>query len=120
MTTPTGSRARVSRALAWPLIALVRGYQVLVSPLLPQSCRYYPSCSHYGLTALRRFGVVRGTYLTVHRLVRCHPWSAGGIDHVPATWAERGSPELTLPSHLQGDTHDHGAAGATDRRTSLL
>ena len=57
------------KVLALPLIGLVRGYQLLVSPLLPQSCRYFPSCSAYGLTALPRFGLVRGSYQTVHRIV---------------------------------------------------
>ncbi|SMC63756.1 membrane protein insertion efficiency factor YidD [Janibacter indicus] len=104
--------------LAQPLIWLVRGYQVLVSPLLPQSCRYFPSCSAYGLTALRRFGLVRGGYLTVHRIVRCNPWSAGGIDHVPETWAQRGSPDLARPRFADVEGHDDGVGtDATDRRT---
>ena len=105
------------KILAMPLVWLVRAYQVLISPLLPQSCRYYPSCSAYGVTALQRFGLVRGGYLTVHRLLRCHPWCAGGIDHVPTTWAERGSPELAKPQLAEVPAHDHGATGVTDRRT---
>lgn len=109
--------SRVSRYLALPLVGLVRVYQLLVSPLLPPSCRYFPSCSSYGLTSLQRFGLLKGTYLTLHRLARCHPWSAGGIDHVPDTWAERGSPELTRPRLGDHDGPDHGADGATDRRT---
>lgn len=83
--------------LSAPFVLLVRGYQRLVSPLLPASCRYYPTCSAYAVTALRRFGPVRGGYLLLHRLGRCHPWSAGGIDFVPETWAERGSPDLRRP-----------------------
>ena len=72
------------RALALPLILLVRAYQRLISPLLPPSCRYYPSCSAYAVTALERFGPLRGTWLALRRLGRCHPWSDGGVDHVPA------------------------------------
>ncbi len=74
----------VRRALALPLILLVRAYQRLISPLLPPSCRYYPSCSAYAVTALERFGPVQGTWLALRRLGRCHPWSDGGVDHVPA------------------------------------
>ncbi len=65
------------------LIGLVRLYQRLVSPLLPPSCRFYPSCSAYAVEALRRHGALRGTWLTVRRLGRCHPFHPGGIDPVP-------------------------------------
>ena len=106
------------RFLALPLIWLVRGYQLLVSPVLPPSCRYFPSCSAYGVTALQRFGLVRGGYLTVRRLLRCNPWSAGGIDHVPETWAQRGSPDLATPRYADVEEHDDGVdTDATDRRT---
>lgn len=66
------------------LMALVRGYQLFVSPLFAGSCRFYPSCSAYGLEALRVHGAVRGTWLTVRRLLRCHPWNPGGVDEVPS------------------------------------
>ena len=69
--------------LARPLVWLVRLYQWTISPLLGPVCRYYPSCSAYGVTALERHGPVRGTWLTVRRVLRCHPWAAGGVDHVP-------------------------------------
>lgn len=68
---------------AVPLVVLVRAYQIFVSPLLPSTCRFYPSCSAYSLIALRRFGAIRGTWLTVRRIGRCHPWNPGGVDHVP-------------------------------------
>ena len=71
------------RALALPLILLVRAYQLLISPLTPPSCRFYPSCSAYAVTALERFGPVKGTWLAVRRLLRCHPWNPAGVDHVP-------------------------------------
>ena len=76
------------KALALPLIGLVRLYQLTISPLLPPSCRYYPSCSAYAVTALTRFGPLKGTWLAVRRLGTCHPWSAGGVDHVPARRGE--------------------------------
>ncbi len=65
------------------LVLLVRAYQRLVSPLLPPSCRFYPSCSAYAVTALERHGALRGTWLTARRLARCHPFHPGGIDPVP-------------------------------------
>lgn len=65
------------------LIGLVRLYQLAVSPLLPPSCRFYPSCSAYAAEALRRHGAARGSWLAVRRLARCHPFCEGGIDPVP-------------------------------------
>ena len=62
---------------------VVRGYQVILSPLLPASCRYYPSCSAYAIEALERHGAARGGWLTLKRLGRCHPFRPGGYDPVP-------------------------------------
>jgi uncharacterized protein len=64
-------------------VGLIRLYQVALSPLLGQRCRYYPSCSQYSLEAIRTFGPIKGLVLTVWRVLRCNPWSAGGIDQVP-------------------------------------
>lgn len=69
--------------VASPAIALIRAYQLVLSPMRPQTCRFYPSCSAYALTAIRRFGLVRGSWLATRRLLRCHPWNPGGVDHVP-------------------------------------
>ncbi|MFZ5776306.1 MAG: membrane protein insertion efficiency factor YidD [Thermodesulfobacteriota bacterium] len=64
-------------------IALVRWYQLLLSPVLPPSCRFYPTCSHYAIEAFSRHGAWRGLFLTIHRLLRCHPFHPGGFDPVP-------------------------------------
>lgn len=64
------------------LIALIRGYQLAVSPLLPPSCRYQPTCSEYALEAIKKYGAVRGSYLGARRLLRCHPFHPGGYDPV--------------------------------------
>jgi putative membrane protein insertion efficiency factor len=62
---------------------LIRGYQILLSPLLGANCRYYPSCSQYTLEAVELHGVLRGLWLGVRRIVRCHPFHPGGYDPVP-------------------------------------
>lgn len=70
-------------APAQAMVALVRAYQWLVSPLLRPSCRFYPSCSAYAATALQRHGALRGGWLAARRLARCHPLHPGGVDPVP-------------------------------------
>jgi putative membrane protein insertion efficiency factor len=65
------------------LIWVIRAYQFAISPMLGQTCRYYPSCSTYALQAIERHGVIKGSWLAVRRLARCHPWAPGGVDHVP-------------------------------------
>ena len=67
----------------WPLIALLRIYQLLVSPWLGRRCRFHPSCSQYTIEALQRHGALRGSWLGLRRLLRCHPWNPGGFDPVP-------------------------------------
>ena len=62
---------------------LIRLYQIAVSPLLPPACRFYPSCSQYALEAVRRHGALRGGWLALARLARCHPLHPGGVDFVP-------------------------------------
>jgi putative membrane protein insertion efficiency factor len=68
----------------WVLIGLLRVYRLAISPLYGQVCRYHPSCSAYALDAVTVHGSLRGSWLTVRRLLRCHPWAAGGYDPVPA------------------------------------
>lgn len=65
------------------LIGLIRVYQLLLSPLIGARCRFHPSCSQYTIEAIRMHGVGRGGYLALRRLLRCHPWHAGGPDPVP-------------------------------------
>lgn len=62
------------------LLAVVRGYQLVLSPWLPRSCRYSPTCSEYALQAIRRYGPLVGGWKAARRITRCHPWSAGGWD----------------------------------------
>jgi putative membrane protein insertion efficiency factor len=65
------------------LIVAIEGYRHLVSPFLGQRCRFYPSCSAYAVGAIQTHGATRGLWLAARRLVRCHPWNAGGVDPVP-------------------------------------
>ena len=65
------------------LIAIIKFYKYFISPLLGSNCRFYPSCSTYSLEALQRHGAVAGSYLTLRRLLKCHPFHEGGIDPVP-------------------------------------
>jgi putative membrane protein insertion efficiency factor len=74
----------VRRLVALPAIWLIRVYQLVLSPMRPPTCRFYPSCSTYALTAIERFGIARGSWLAARRLLRCHPWNPGGVDHVPS------------------------------------
>lgn len=97
--------ARVGR-LVWRLpreavVLLLRVYQLTLSPLLGPVCRFAPSCSSYAVTAVRRYGVVHGSWLTARRLLRCHPWNDGGWDPVP----ERPARNRTHP-HPHETTHD--------------
>ena len=70
-------------AAALPLLALVKVYQYCISPLTPPSCRFTPTCSQYAVEALRKYGPLKGSWLTLKRLSRCHPWGGSGCDPVP-------------------------------------
>lgn len=69
--------------LRWFLLKLVRFYQLAISPLIPPRCRYFPTCSQYAIEAIQRHGALKGGYLAIKRLCRCHPWSGNGHDSVP-------------------------------------
>ncbi len=69
----------MSRILIW----MIKAYQVMLSPYFGQQCRFYPTCSHYAIETINKHGATFGTYYAVHRLLRCHPWHAGGHDPIP-------------------------------------
>ena len=75
----------VSRALARPLIGLVRFYRVALSPWLGMNCRFQPTCSSYAIEALQEHGALKGGWLALRRIARCHPWGGSGYDPVPGT-----------------------------------
>lgn len=93
--------------LQWVALALVKGYQVLISPLLPPSCKYYPSCSAYAVEAIRVQGFFKGTALAVWRLLRCNPWSRGGVDFPPgSTMAVDIPPDEPTEAPMELETTD--------------
>lgn len=97
----TAPLARLPRVL---VRGVIRAYQIVVSPILPSSCRFTPTCSNYALTSVERFGVFRGGWLAVRRVGRCHPWNPGGHDPVPETLPRRGT-----------DDANHRARGPSPR-----
>lgn len=84
--------------LRYPLIWFVKAWRRVVSPLYGDVCKYYPSCSAYGLEALEVHGAFKGSALTIRRILRCHPWAEGGFDYVP------GSPRALAEQSTSGRT----------------
>jgi hypothetical protein len=95
--------------LNWTLRRLIRLYQLFLSPVLPPSCRYLPTCSDYAIEALARHGVIAGTWLALRRLARCHPWGGSGYDPVPAIATEPPGTHLS-GTHYVRRRHDCGSA----------
>ena len=73
----------IKKILIAPFVFLIRVYQLLISPLTPATCRYSPTCSSYSLQALKKHGVIKGGWLALKRIMRCHPWGGNGYDPVP-------------------------------------
>lgn len=94
----------VGWSLRWALILPIRGYQRLISPLTPPSCRLHPSCSGYAVEAIQTHGALKGLLLGTWRIIRCNPWNSGGLDPVPpkGRW---------LPDVLPNGEPRHGTMG---------
>lgn len=73
----------LSNILIFPLVVLIKVYQLFISPIFPSRCRYQPTCSHYAVEALKEWGIFKGTYLAARRILSCHPWGGFGYDPVP-------------------------------------
>lgn len=95
----------VTRALREIFLLPLLVYRRLISPALPPRCKYYPSCSSYAVQAVRELGVIRGTILAAWRVVRCNPWSLGGVDELGDRKLFRDRPSATC-----AHGHDHGVA----------
>jgi putative membrane protein insertion efficiency factor len=74
---------KIPNPFAWLIIIFVRFYQLFISPLIGPRCRFYPTCSHYTIEAIQKHGVLRGSWLAIKRISRCHPGNPGGVDPVP-------------------------------------
>lgn len=107
--------------IKWLVLKLLRGYQLLLSPVLGSNCRFYPSCSSYSMIAIQRFGVIKGSWMSILRILRCQPRSPGGMDPVPEEWPgwifagnvqqpddeDNDDSDNNTPNHQQGDNkHD--------------
>ena len=73
----------LNKVATFPLLILIRGYQLIISPLLGSNCRFMPTCSEYAMESLRSHGLIKGIYLTVKRIGKCHPWGSHGYDPIP-------------------------------------
>jgi putative membrane protein insertion efficiency factor len=71
------------KLITFPFVILIKIYQLIISPLFPPSCRFVPTCSQYSLEALKKYGLLKGGWLTIKRIVKCHPWGGSGYDPVP-------------------------------------
>ncbi|ROR72934.1 membrane protein insertion efficiency factor YidD [Bogoriella caseilytica] len=107
---PASPPEKPRNPLVWLLIAPVTVYRTVISPWLPRTCRYYPSCSTYAIGALRRHGFFKGLTLAVWRILRCNPWSLGGVDMVPEVGRWRPEPyHRPHEEHQAGDGEGRGA-----------
>ncbi|PWG60361.1 membrane protein insertion efficiency factor YidD [Bifidobacterium catulorum] len=105
--------------MAGAMIGAIRWYQRRISPLFGPCCKYYPSCSHYAVTAIRRFGAFRGGVLATLRLLRCRPWSIGGIDDVPRrfsifyrfSWSKAHEEPRLTPLYHEETSTEHSVSG---------
>ena len=79
----------MSRILTYPLIICVKIYQLFLSPIIGQNCRYLPSCSEYTVECLKQFGIIKGIFLSFKRISKCHPWGGSGYDPVPNKLEEK-------------------------------
>jgi len=95
--------------IAWLAYGLIRLYQLTLSPWLPSSCRFEPSCSQFGLDAVRRYGALRGGWMTVKRIVRCRPGVAGGYDPVPYPPDHADDSVAVHDDHGEGETPSQDA-----------
>ena len=78
----------LNKVATFPLLLLIRGYQLIISPLLGSNCRFMPTCSEYAMESLRSHGLINGSYLTIKRIGKCHPWGSHGYDPIPTKKVE--------------------------------
>ena len=85
--------AKISAALQWLAIKFIRGYQLIISPIIGPRCRFAPTCSHYAIEAIQSHGMIKGCWLAGRRLIKCHPLNEGGYDPVPPCCDNKNKPK---------------------------
>ena len=78
----------LNKVATFPLLILIRGYQLIISPLLGSNCRFMPTCSEYAIESFRSYGLIKGFFLTIKRIGKCHPWGSHGYDPIPTKKVE--------------------------------
>tara|TARA_Y100000996_G_C22289007_1_gene547277 strand:- start:347 stop:592 length:246 start_codon:yes stop_codon:yes gene_type:complete len=73
----------LNKVITFPLIILIRGYQLIISPILGSNCRFMPTCSEYAIESFKSYGLIKGFFLTIKRIGKCHPWGSHGYDPIP-------------------------------------
>ena len=79
----------INKILTYPIILFLKIYQLFISPIMGQNCRYLPTCSEYTIECLKQFGIIKGTFLSFKRISKCHPWGNHGYDPVPNKLEEK-------------------------------
>ncbi len=79
----------INKIFIYPLVALIKIYQLIISPIIGQNCRYLPTCSEYTILCLKEFGIIKGVFLSFKRISKCHPWGSHGYDPVPNKLEEK-------------------------------
>lgn len=79
----------INKILSYPLIIIIKFYQLFISPMLGQNCRYLPTCSEYTIQSIEKFGLVKGFYISLKRVSKCHPWGSQGYDPIPKKLEEK-------------------------------
>jgi putative membrane protein insertion efficiency factor len=105
---------RIKQWITWLMLGLIRLYQLCISPLIGNNCRFYPSCSQYAITAVEVHGILKGSWLALRRISKCHPWNSGGFDYVPGT--ETKTSEQVGPETVQETTSTHSNTERTMKR----
>ena len=79
----------INKILSYPLIIIIKFYQLFISPMLGQNCRYLPTCSEYTIQSIEKFGLIKGFYISLKRVSKCHPWGSQGYDPIPKKLEEK-------------------------------
>ena len=79
----------LNKIVTFPLILLIRGYKLIISPMLGSNCRFMPTSSEYAMESFKTYGLIKGTYLTIKRIGKCHPWGSHGYDPIPTTMEKK-------------------------------